>query len=83
MHGFALNVATDLSHFGYINPCGLDSGVMTSLAEQLGTSPDIEEVSSQVAQQFAREFDCKLQPLEIEATPSIDHTHATTPTNRM
>ena len=72
MHGFALNVATDLSHFGYINPCGLDSGVMTSLAEQLGSAPDMEEVSTGVAVQFARVFDCQLQSLEVEAALSTD-----------
>ena len=66
MHGFALNVATDLSHFSHINPCGLESEVMTSLAEQLGAPPDLEEVSVEVAQQFACEFDCQLVPLPLE-----------------
>ena len=65
MHGFALNVVTDLSHFSFINPCGLDSGVMTSMAEQLGTEPDMEEVSTHVAQQFAAVFDCQLTALEL------------------
>jgi len=35
-HGLALNVTTDLSYFQRINPCGFESSVMTSLAEQLG-----------------------------------------------
>lgn len=73
MHGFALNVATDLSHFSHINPCGLDSEVMTSLAEQLGAPPDLEEVSVEVAQQFAREFDCQLLPLEREGRVCSGH----------
>jgi lipoyl(octanoyl) transferase len=34
-HGLALNVTTDLSYFGRINPCGFESKVMTSMAEQL------------------------------------------------
>jgi lipoyl(octanoyl) transferase len=33
-HGLALNVTTDLSYFGRINPCGFESNVMTSLAAQ-------------------------------------------------
>jgi lipoyl(octanoyl) transferase len=35
-HGLALNVTTDLSYFYRINPCGFDSKVMTSMAEQIG-----------------------------------------------
>lgn len=35
-HGLALNVTTDLSYFGRINPCGFESAVMTSLAAQRG-----------------------------------------------
>ncbi len=31
MHGFALNVSTDLARFGAINPCGLDAAVMGSM----------------------------------------------------
>ena len=44
MHGFALNVATDLSRFAAINPCGLDAAVMTSLAELLQRNIELDEV---------------------------------------
>jgi lipoyl(octanoyl) transferase len=37
-HGLALNVTTDLSYFGRINPCGFESKVMSSMAEQLGAA---------------------------------------------
>ncbi len=33
-HGLALNVATDLSYFARINPCGFEASVMTSLQAQ-------------------------------------------------
>jgi lipoyl(octanoyl) transferase len=36
-HGLALNVTTDLAYFRRINPCGFESSVMTTMAEQLGT----------------------------------------------
>ena len=50
MHGFALNVNTDLKYFSYINPCGfVDKGV-TSMAEELGTEIDINEVKQQIFQ---------------------------------
>lgn len=35
-HGFALNVATDLSYFDLIVPCGIPGVVMTSVARELG-----------------------------------------------
>src|SRR5512144_1325001 len=34
-HGLALNVTTDLAYFRRINPCGFESSVMTTMAEQL------------------------------------------------
>jgi len=43
-HGFALNVATDLSRFFAINPCGLDAAVMTSLSALLGRPVTLDEV---------------------------------------
>ena len=44
MHGFALNINTDLSYFNLINPCGfVDKGV-TSLEKEIGRKIDIEEV---------------------------------------
>ena len=44
MHGFALNVNTDLSYFNHINPCGfVDKGV-TSMQRELGKQIDMEEV---------------------------------------
>jgi lipoyl(octanoyl) transferase len=40
LHGFAVNVAPDLSHFGGIVPCGLPDFAVTSLAD-LGISADM------------------------------------------
>lgn len=55
-HGFALNVDPDLSHFALINPCGLDAGVITSMADLLGTPPDMGEVRAACARSFAGVF---------------------------
>jgi lipoyl(octanoyl) transferase len=57
-HGFALNVATDLSYFHYIVPCGLTKPV-TSMAE-LGVRAGLEEVSERLAGHFGRIFDCEI-----------------------
>ena len=49
LHGIALNLATDLSHFGLINPCGLGRPV-TSLTELLGeAAPNMEELKAALA----------------------------------
>jgi len=44
MHGFALNVNTQLEYFNYINPCGfIDKGV-TSMEKELGQKVDVERL---------------------------------------
>ena len=44
MHGFALNVNTDLSHFEFIVPCGIQGKTVTSLEKELGHKVNYEEV---------------------------------------
>src|SRR5207249_2062595 len=53
-HGFALNVATDLARFRAIHPCGLDAGVMTSLAAALGRPVTVDETKPLVADSIGR-----------------------------
>lgn len=48
MHGFALNVNTDLSYFGRINPCGFTDRGVTSMKKELGKSLDIDEVKQKL-----------------------------------
>lgn len=56
MHGFALNVNTNLDYFNYINPCGfVDKGV-TSLQKELGKEIDFEACKSIVMEKFQMYF---------------------------
>ena len=48
-HGLALNVATDLSYFRRINPCGFSSDVMTSLERELERDVSVEAVRRRLA----------------------------------
>ncbi|MCW3805082.1 lipoyl(octanoyl) transferase LipB [Plebeiibacterium marinum] len=56
MHGFALNVNTDLSYFNHINPCGfVDKGV-TSLQKELGVEQDFEAVKTNLKGHLQKVF---------------------------
>ncbi len=55
-HGFALNVATDLSYFSGIVPCGLPGIEMTSLERLLGRSVPLAEVAEACARHCAAVF---------------------------
>ena len=56
MHGFALNVNTQLDAFKLINPCGFTDRGVTSIAQELGASVEIESVKSRIATLFAERF---------------------------
>ena len=60
MHGFALNVNTDLSHFEFIVPCGIQGKTVTSLEKELGHKVNYEAVKEKVKKNFQLIFDCEL-----------------------
>ena len=60
MHGFALNVNTNLSHFEYIVPCGIQGKTVTSLEKELGKQVNYEEVKEKIKKHFQIVFDCDL-----------------------
>ncbi len=60
MHGFALNVNTDLTYFSSIVPCGIPDKQVTSLQKELGTEIDMNEVKQLLKSNFEKVFDCRL-----------------------
>jgi len=48
MHGFALNINTDLSYFSHINPCGFTDKGVTSLSLETGAEIDFSVASKEL-----------------------------------
>lgn len=65
LHGFAFNITTDLTHFQHIVPCGIkdENMAVTSLALELGYSPDIEDVKLRIIRHFGDVFQCRTVPI--------------------
>lgn len=60
MHGFALNVNTDLSFFNNIIPCGIEHKQVTSIEHELGRKIDFDEAKERVKRSFEDVFDVKI-----------------------
>lgn len=79
MHGFALNVNTDLSYFDHIIPCGIFHKGVTSIERLIGTQVSLEEVSDAVTQKFAEVFG--VDALKHDAAEFFESLHQFTTEN--
>jgi lipoyl(octanoyl) transferase len=66
MHGFALNINTDLSYFNHINPCGFTDKTVTSLEKELGRKLNFNEVSDVVLESLLRIFQFESSQINAE-----------------
>lgn len=64
MHGFALNINTDLEKFRMINPCGFTDKKVTSMQKELDIELNFEEVIKKLLLQFNRTFNIELHDYE-------------------
>ena len=63
-HGFALNVAPDMSYWQGIIACDLPGASMISLAELLDPAPAMSEAAQAVVVEFGRAFGLEMRPVE-------------------
>ncbi|HSN61225.1 MAG TPA: lipoyl(octanoyl) transferase LipB [Ferruginibacter sp.] len=61
MHGFALNVNTDLDYFKHIIPCGIQDKQVTSIKKEIGMEVNFEEVKEKLKRNFENVFEVTLQ----------------------
>ncbi len=70
MHGFAFNVATDLSHFDWIVPCGLVGKGVTSVEKELGRPVDADEARLHLSSYLCRALG--LSPVYLSRKEFLD-----------
>lgn len=67
MHGFALNVNTDMNYFNHIIPCGINDKAVTSMELETGMKINMEEVKSKLKKHL-----CELFTFELVQMPPIN-----------
>jgi len=70
MHGFALNVNTDLAYFQHIVPCGITDKEVTSMEQLLGSEIDQDEVKEHIIRHFENVFEVNI--VKDRTLPELD-----------
>jgi lipoyl(octanoyl) transferase len=61
MHGFALNINTDLTYFNNIIPCGIPDKAVTSITQEVGKNIEISEVEEKIKKHLCELFEMKIR----------------------
>ena len=64
MHGFALNVSTQLDYFNHIIPCGIGDKSVTSMREVANQDFLIEDVKQKICESFQTVFNAEIEKRE-------------------
>jgi lipoate-protein ligase B len=70
-HGFALNVAPDLTPFSWMHPCGLKNTRVTSMKSLLNDPPKNQDVIREVTREFSELLDYEPQRVSPDVLPRI------------
>ena len=65
-HGLALNVNTALEPFGWVNPCGLDGVMVTSMKQILGREISLADVKRSARRHLEQVFGMNLLPIPLD-----------------
>ena len=82
MHGFALNVATDLAGFRLIVPCGIQALGVASLTTLGVVPPSVEEVARRALPHFASVFDADVTPADAAMLADLEALATATSASR-
>jgi len=72
LHGFALNVTTDLSGFDLIVPCGIADHGVTSIGALTGRTPSVRDVATVSLAMFGEVFDREVPAMRDASQQDLD-----------
>ena len=72
MHGFALNVNTNLGYFDNIVPCGIQDKAVTSLEAELNKKVDMEEIKQKILNHFEQQFEVSSITIKNQTTTDLE-----------
>lgn len=78
MHGFAFNVAPNLSHFDWIIPCGITDKGQTSLERLTGRTPDMQRIKELLAAKFREIYEFEGSKGLVAGLPALPGAGSTT-----